>query len=221
MDGGKASSLLMALRKSGIPMSLRGWQAGELLFAPDDFADELFIVQTGFVRLYRLTEAGKEVLLRWCGAGDVFGEESVTANVRRHFAEGVTKGKAWQVNAQQLMAAAERDPSLKTALLLALHEAMRWTEEIVAMAAEEVPTRLLKVLGWLAEREGTQNADGLISLPFTHAQLASLIGASRECVTVHLKPLRQAGIVVSKRGKLLLQMASLRQWQGDRTVARR
>jgi CRP-like cAMP-binding protein len=145
----------------------------------------------------------------------------VTANVRRHFAEGVTKGKAWQVSAQQLMAAAERDPSLKTALLLALHEAMRWTEEIVAMAAEEVPTRLLKVLGWLAERAGTQNADGLISLPFTHAQLASLIGASRECVTVHLKPLRQAGIVISKRGKLLLQMASLRRWQGDRTVARR
>jgi CRP-like cAMP-binding protein len=98
---------------------------------------------------------------------------------------------------------------------------MRWTEEIVAMAAEEVPTRLLKVLGWLAERAGTQNADGLISLPFTHAQLASLIGASRECVTVNLKPLRQAGIVISKRGKLLLQMASLRRWRGDRTVARR
>jgi CRP/FNR family cyclic AMP-dependent transcriptional regulator len=218
MKSQRASPLLRALQEKGVPMRLREWQAGELLFAPDDPADALFLVQTGYVRLYRLTETGKEVLLRWCGSGDVFGEESLTTHVRRHFAEGITKGKAWQVNAQQLLMVAEQDGSLKTALLFALHEAARMTEEVVASVAEEVPRRLVKALRWLAEKANPESTDGFVALPLTHAQLASLIGTSRECVTVHLKPLQQVGLLISKRGKLLLRLLSLRQGQNEGKV---
>lgn len=56
--------------------------------------------------------------------------------------------------------------------------------------------RLAHLLKHLCEAIGVVESDGiLIADAFTHAQLANLIGSTRQWVTISLKKLHQAGVI--------------------------
>jgi CRP/FNR family transcriptional regulator len=72
----------------------------------------------------------------------------------------------------------------------------RWAD----MVEKEVSARLAGVLYMLAESEGVMTPEGpMIPTRYTHAQLASMIGANREAVTRAIGELREGGCVEVKR----------------------
>jgi CRP/FNR family transcriptional regulator, cyclic AMP receptor protein len=65
---------------------------------------------------------------------------------------------------------------------------------------KEVPARLAGVILRLSQREGATagHGDRRIPTPYTHQQLASMVGANREAVTRALGVLRKAGAVETR-----------------------
>ena len=65
-------------------------------------------------------------------------------------------------------------------------------------------TRLARLLLRLAEEHGCRSGQSLTTgLPLTHEEVATLMGTSRQTVSLHLAELTKAGLV-ARRGRLLL-----------------
>ena len=64
------------------------------------------------------------------------------------------------------------------------------------LAHKQVPARLASLILRLTAREGIVSREGIrIDTPYTHQQLATMIGSNREAVTRAMKELREKGAV--------------------------
>lgn len=205
----KGIDLAAQLRQWGLRLRTYRYAKGDLIFTPDDSAEHLFFVRTGCLRLYRQGHDGKEMVVRWCGQRDAFGEEALTERVYCSFAHAITDVEVEQVSAAALRHVCQRVPQAFEALLQVFATNCRQAAEMAALMQEETPIRLAKALSWLTAQIGEPDQAGWVVLPLTHAQLAALVGAPRECVTVTLRAFQAHRLVEGLRGRLRVNLKAL------------
>ncbi len=100
-----------------------------------------------------------------------------------------------------------RDPALAANLVRVLSAQIADRELAVAIALEpRVERRLLLKLRQLAERWGRVTPDGIrLDLRLTHQELANMVGAVRESVTIALGRLAEAGEIEVRRRDLIIR----------------
>ena len=79
----------MSTVKRSPVLDQRHAEGGEVLLFPGR-ADHLYRLKSGLIRLYTVDDDGTGVTLRYVKHGGFFGEESLTGEQRRYFAEAVT-----------------------------------------------------------------------------------------------------------------------------------
>ena len=77
---------------------------GELLFRAGEKDDTLYIVNSGKIRIYRLSDAGKEQMVRLLNPGDFTGEWTIfhPGAVHEKFAEAVEKSSVCMIKQTDL-----------------------------------------------------------------------------------------------------------------------
>lgn len=200
------------MERAGISGQRQRWGAGEIIYVRGEPARELFWLHSGWVRLYRLGPNGRSVTVRICFPGKLFGEESLSLHspYRASFAEAVTESVATRIPRDALMAVSSRFPDLMMTLLDLMSQSLQDAEAMASLVMENIPTRLAYLLTDFLGDEFKGKGE-TIELPLTHAQLASLIGAARECVTVSLRQLEREGVVETRRGKLIVYPKRLKE----------
>jgi len=100
-----------------------------------------------------------------------------------------------------------RDPALAANLVRVLSDQIADRELAVAIALEpRVERRLLLKLRQLADRWGRVTPDGIrLDLRLTHQELANMVGAVRESVTIALGRLADAGEIEVRRRDLIIR----------------
>ena len=100
-----------------------------------------------------------------------------------------------------------RDPALAANLVRVLSAQIADRELAVAIALEpRVERRLLLKLRQLAERWGRVTPDGIrLDLRLTHQELANMVGAVRESVTIALGRLAEAGEIEVRNRTLIIR----------------
>ena len=130
------------------------------------------------------------------GPGSIFGEEVVFSSVERTtIAVCTTESLLGMARAEHVYGLLTRFPQLTVNVAKYLHEqrdnALAITEDRAYLS---VPERLLRQFERLAHEYGKAVKDGvLLDIRLTHADLASLIGSTRETISVQLAQLVQAG----------------------------
>jgi CRP-like cAMP-binding protein len=82
----------------------------------------------------------------------------------------------------------------------------RAERRVADFALDAIPARLDKLLADLSERYGRPEAEGvLIDLPLPHREIASIVGSTRESITVRLNAMRRAGIIDFVDRKILIK----------------
>jgi len=101
-----------------------------------------------------------------------------------------------------------RDPALAANLVRVLSAQIAERELAVAIALEpRVERRLLLKLRQLAERWGRVTPDGIrLDLRLTHQELANMVGAVRESVTIALGRLAEAGEIEVRNRTLIIRL---------------
>ena len=79
---------MSTVRRSAV-LDQRHAESGEVLLFPGR-ADHLYRLSSGLIRLYTVDDDGTGVTLRYVKQGGYFGEEALTGEPRRYFAEAVT-----------------------------------------------------------------------------------------------------------------------------------
>lgn len=171
----------------------------EIVFSEGDLGDAIYLLKTGHVRLYRVTEDGKEITLNILGPGDVFGELALFKESHRQtFAEAVDAVHICAASVEDFSRLMGHKPQLT--MMVASEIARRRQESetrIPGLAYGSVRLKLMHALRHLAREHGEPLDDEEVRIPvhLSHQELAQLVGTSRETCTVELGKLHLAGVV--------------------------
>ena len=170
------------------------------IFDQGDDARIVYLVKSGKVKIAHLTEDGKEVLISVLGPGDLFGEEVIfnEKNLERTtIARCLEPTLLCMARAEDIFAMVSRHPVLALNIAKYLREqrddALAIVEEVAYLKVQD---RLIRLLERLAQEHGVREEQGTrLDLHLTHAEIASLIGSTRETVTLHLSNLVKDGFL--------------------------
>jgi CRP/FNR family transcriptional regulator len=179
------------------------------IYRAGDVADSLYIIERGRVKICSIEEAtGREAVIDIVGRGALFGESSLySAGVREKCAIAYENVRLLRIPAGVYREgmAASRELYDYTFRMLG-QRLSRAERRVVDFALDAIPARLDKLLAELSERYGREEEGGvLIDLALPHREIASIVGSTRESVTVRLNALRRAGIIDFVDRKILIK----------------
>jgi CRP-like cAMP-binding protein len=187
--------------------SIQKVSRGRPLVTQGDPANSITLLGNGRVRLVRALNEGHTLSLGYRGAGDVLGEAALGgAPNYRESAIAMEDVEALTVPIQVIRNAMAADQPLASALMATLVERQIDTEErLASLLFRNVEARLAEFLLKAATRWGIPDPRGtLIAAPFTHQEMASMIGSTRETVTLTLGELRRKGIIEVDRRRIVV-----------------
>lgn len=184
-----------------------------LVFDQGDSARVVYLIKRGRVRLSRITQDGKEVTIAILGAGDFFGEETLFESAARTtIATCLEETLLCSARADDLFALLNADPTLalNVAKMLSsrLGDASATMEDL---AYAKVTDRLMHLFGRLAHEHGIVEAGDAVKLDvhLTHAEIASMIGSTRETVSLELSNLARSGRITIRDGAIVIPRTEL------------
>ncbi len=186
----------------------------EVLYLPGDAGDRVYLLKRGLVKISTLQPDGHEIILALLRTGEVFGEEAVLEGAPRdHQAEAYEDALICVVSRADFVDLLRSYPDLAfqvTKLIgLRLRTLRTRVEKLLFRGAS---ARLAAVLLDLAREHGVQDGSGLrLPLRLSQQDLASLIGVTRESVSLSLAEFKRQGwISVDGRTLRILDVAALR-----------
>jgi CRP/FNR family transcriptional regulator len=177
-----------------------------VLFEQGDTARIVYLIKRGRVRIARHTPDGKEVTVSILSPGDLFGEEVVFSQVKRTtVATCLEDSLLCMARASDLFGLLARNPILSLNVAKYLREqldnALTINEDVAYL---KVSDRLARLLERLAAEHGKRVDGGtLLDVRLTRAEMASLIGSTRETVSAQIAQLARDGRI-RLQGKLIV-----------------
>jgi CRP-like cAMP-binding protein len=165
------------------------------------------LIGSGRVKIERL-RGGRALPLGHRGPGQMVGETAVGGGaLATEDATVVDDVEVLALPIGALRARLAGDPALRAALAAAIVRQHRALEQrLEGLLLQSVEERLAAFLLDAAQRWGQPHPDGqLLSAPFTHAEIALLIGSTRETVTLVLGKLKREGLIAFDRRRIILR----------------
>jgi len=184
---------------------VKSYRTGAVLFREGDRGDALHIVVEGAVRVSVLSSAGGEATVAVLGPGEFLGDLALLDGRPRSASAIVLQPtKTLVVTREDFRRWLRERPQAALALLEALSLRIRRTDEQLAdVAFLDAAHRLAKRLVALAAGQYGTHIRGA-RLRVTQAELASMLGVSRESVNKHLNELARKNLVTLGRGSITL-----------------
>lgn len=173
-------------------------ERGEILFSPDERAEQVFVLKEGRVQIYKTDPGGQETALVLVEKGMMFGEMALTApRSRVTYARAVEPSIALSLKREDLKDLIVSEPRVGLRIIEWLSERVRQLEiRLEDLSSKEAPARLASLILQLVESEGVVTREGYaIPSRYTHEQLGAMIGANRVTVTRAMAELRECGAV--------------------------
>jgi CRP-like cAMP-binding protein len=204
MGNGASPATQTALAEAG---TIQRVAKGRPLINQGDPATTIAMIGMGRVRLTRTIGDARSLSIGYRGAGDLIGEAALGgASTHRESAIATEDVEALLVPVNTVRALIAADQAFGSAFVAMLVDRHGDTEErLASMLFRNVEARLAEFLVKAAARWGIPEPRGvLIAAPFTHQEMASMIGSTRETVTLTLGELRKKGVIDIDRRRIVV-----------------
>lgn len=176
----------------------RTFGRGVIIFHKESPGDTTYIIESGKVRIFVLSESGQEISVRICGAGEVFGELSMLDGLPRSAgAMAMEETHVLTLQREDVQELLDAYPHMARGVITTLTARVRYTTQYAEnLCFLDVEGRVAQRLLELVDQYGVQTAEGMeITLQITQSDLASLVGATRERVNKVLAAFRHQGLI--------------------------
>ena len=179
----------------------RSYPKGSMIILEEEYGDKLFIVQSGTVKITRVNDEGKEVILALLGSSEIFGEmaildgESRSANVLAQEACSLLV-----ISSEDFINIMKKNFKVSFALMSELAKKLRKSDlQIEALSLSDAEHRIGVSILNLAEDMGViRNGKVTIqNLPFQQ-DIANMAGTSRETVSRVMKTFEDRNLILKE-----------------------
>lgn len=189
----------------------RSYRKGELIFQQGDEGSGFFIVQSGRIKVFKLSANGREQILHIFGIGDHFAE--VPAFDGKCFPASAAALESTEVlffPRQFFLELLEQNPTLAINMLRSFARHLRRFSHLVDdLSLREIPGRLAAYLLKLSDQADNAHQ---VELDVNKGQLAAMLGTIPETLSRVFYKLSQDGVIAIEGAKItLLDRNSLQQ----------
>ena len=185
----------------------RKFARGNPVYLPAEQADAVLLVLTGRVKICSFTSEGKQSILAFVDPGELFGELAVLGeDTRDEYAEALEASSVLLIPRVEMQRLLARYPQLTLGIskLIGLRR-KRIERRLRYLLFHSNRQRLIHLLSELAEQYGRETVDGIdLQIKLSHQDLASIIGSTRETVTVILGELQNEKFLKMGRRRITL-----------------
>jgi CRP/FNR family transcriptional regulator len=171
-------------------------------------ANHVYFLDSGLVKIEKMSESNRELLLTIVAAGDIFGEQAIVGEgVFSTTAKALETGVAYSIPTDVFQRFGERRPDLWR--LVVQHFLKRKEEleqKIEHLCQSDVKQRIVFYLEELARLNPARDPAGSV-IHISQNELASLVGATRETTSTTLNALARQGLIAL--GHRLVMIPSL------------
>ncbi len=174
----------------------REFRRGQAIFLEGEEGNGFYVVNTGKVKIFKLSPDGKEQIIHIFGSGEPFAEVPVFAGQRFPAnAEALEDSRLFFFPRAGFLELIRRHPSLALNMLAVLSKRLRQLAGLVEdLSLKEVPARLAAYLLYQSDRQqGTPEFE----LEIAKGQLASLLGTIPETLSRILAKMVKMGLIES------------------------
>ncbi len=171
-------------------LSERRFRPREVLFRAGEEPDRVYLILRGQVKVYRIADNGREVILDIVGRGDVVGDPSMVEDGERAAtAQALEETICLSISWADFTHLMQHSPRLGLAMVeLVAKRLSALQRSFLSLASKPVSARLAEFL--LRRARGAEIRVGL-----THQEIAHSIGTTRETVTALLSRFVALGVL--------------------------
>ena len=194
-------------------MPIRTFGKDELLLSSGDASDTFLAVREGFVKATSTDESGRQRLLWLAGRYDIVPiERFFSRKCLQYDYVAYTDGSAYVIEKDVLHELMQEKPGAALEIARGLSEHLDdASERVSAIGQADMRTKLLHMLHNVALKFSSADIARLhdVGLNLTHQDLADMIGASREVVSLEMAKIRTAGFVDYDRSTFVVHTAKI------------
>lgn len=173
-------------------------------------ADALYAIVKGRIKLCRIEpHTDREAVIDILPEGSLFGESALysTAGRRENCAVAYETSTLLKIPADQFKLEMAGEAALHDYTFRLIGHRLEHAEQRLAdFALNAIPARLDRLLADFSHRYGVRESAGvLIDIPLPHREIASIVGSTRESVTVRLNAMRREGTIEFVNRRILVK----------------
>jgi CRP/FNR family cyclic AMP-dependent transcriptional regulator len=173
-------------------------------------ADCLYAIIDGRVKLCRIeADTEREAVIDILPEGSLFGESALysAAGQRANSAIAYENSRLLRIHVADFKRGMAEDDRLHDYTFQLIGQRLDHAERRLAdFALNAIPARLDRLLAEFSDRYGVSEAAGvLIDIPLPHREIASIVGSTRESVTVRLNAMRREGTIEFVNRRILIK----------------
>lgn len=188
-------------------VSVMPFSKKQLIFSEGDAPDWFYAVSEGKIKITKLSQDGKEIILEIIQPGELFGAVAVLKGFPYPAnAVAMEESKVLKISRKNLMLMLDRFPDLMFNLIQNMGERLRESHETTKnIALEKVGSRIAALLLKLSEQMGTETPDGVeINMRLTKQDIAEMVGTTVETSIRTMSRFKKLGYIMEKAGKIVV-----------------
>jgi CRP/FNR family transcriptional regulator, cyclic AMP receptor protein len=186
----------------------KSFKKGEYVYLPGEYADKIFFIMEGRVKIGSYSDTGREITKTIIGPGEVFGEMPLTGeDQRRNFAQAMENTQVCVLSVQQMRSLLKDHSALSMFFMKILGNRMVEMEKrLESLVFKDSRTRVIEFLRDLGQQKGQRvGYEWVVRKFLTHQEIANLTATSRQTVTTTLNELEAKNILTYDRRRLLIR----------------
>jgi len=185
----------------------------QIIYFPDESSNSVYLVKQGKVKISRMSEDGREIIIAILGPGEIFGESAITdkGSKREEFAEATEDTILCNMFSEVIHELMENDAAfgfrITKIIGFRLKRIQSRFESLIFKPSDE---RVKSFIKDLVNEEGKKNINGEIELKLnlTHEDIGKLTATSRQTVTTVLNDLERRNLITYNRSKIIVKNLS-------------
>ncbi|MDW4498241.1 Crp/Fnr family transcriptional regulator [Sulfitobacter sp. D35] len=175
---------------------------GQVLFEKGDEGDSIYAIISGSLEFSIISSEGRKLSLDVMRPGALFGEIALfDPGPRTATVTALEPSIVREIRSADVLRAVRKSPEFAVDLIQLAGQRMRWmNSQLNEQVFLSMPARLARKILYLSKA----NTDELSKLPFSQAELAEFVGATREAVSKTLSIWKRAGVIDATRGGLIV-----------------
>ncbi len=178
------------------------------IFTEGDQPEWFYIVSKGKIKITKLSQEGKEIILELISPTDIFGGVAVLSNFPYPAnAVAMEDSEILKISRKNLMRLVDRFPNLMYCIALQLGDRMKSSyDSLKNIALERVEARIAALLLKLANKVGEETKEGLvIDMRLTKQDVADMVGTTVETSIRTFSKFKKQGLLSDTNGKIIIK----------------
>ncbi len=171
--------------------SEKSYEKNEMIYMAGEKGEKLYVIHSGKVKITRITESGKEQVIRVLGPGEFMGELSLFSHLSlKDNAEVLSKTVVCVIDGKSLKGLMQKYPGIAFKVMEELSQRLESTEDLIEninlySVERRISQSLIKLSGDKEE----------VILKMRRGDWASQLGMSQETLSRKLRLFQEAGLV--------------------------